>query len=434
MNIKEIDFENDTIAWICHFDSDMRNNYIIEGFYNTANLIYDNVKKSPNGIYQDDLVYPFLHIIRHTIELQLKLIIFNMYDFYNKYKADIITFDLKKYNYIKKRHNIKELYNFIKNNYFQLDDRCNEYKTTIDDIYHLIVDFIPEGDNDPYRYAEDVKGNENLSNINLVSFDNFIESLNTFKNYTESILFQIEKLNKEYELGTYYKRLSRQQIKEISLLLPNYLEWKNDCFTECKKQICKKYDISNNDFSKVIKIIQNSRWLSFYINYNRKNYDEEYALLCNMILLNLEYNSNKNNDLLDGDFNENLSCLQKKYKKILDKIKKIKLKDIVLTFAYYRMGHEILQPENFDMVIKDIETSQFSNSLEEGNTIYFIQKLTNINFIFYIMHGIYSSGDYELFFKVLVFLHKNSDFNCEELDAMQKSIQDNISKKAIKYE
>lgn len=66
MSFKQLDFENDAIAWVCHFGSDMRNHYIIEGFFNTAKLIYENVKESKSNFYDDNLVYPFLHTIRHT--------------------------------------------------------------------------------------------------------------------------------------------------------------------------------------------------------------------------------------------------------------------------------------------------------------------------------------------------------------------------------
>lgn len=33
MSFKDIDFENDAIAWVCHLGSEMRNRYIIEGFF-----------------------------------------------------------------------------------------------------------------------------------------------------------------------------------------------------------------------------------------------------------------------------------------------------------------------------------------------------------------------------------------------------------------
>ena len=46
MSYKNIDFENDCVAWVCHFGEDMRNQYISEGFFKSAELIYDSVKSS----------------------------------------------------------------------------------------------------------------------------------------------------------------------------------------------------------------------------------------------------------------------------------------------------------------------------------------------------------------------------------------------------
>lgn len=176
----------------------MRNRYIIEGFFKTANLIYGNVKKNPPYIYEDDLVYPFLHTIRHTYELQLKFIMYNMYVFYKNYKDGIIDFDEIRYNEIKLKHSIGDLYDFIKDNYYKLDELCENDRTNIELIYDLISDFIPEADLDPYRYAEDRQGNENMADITQVSFDKAVNSLQFFKEKTEAILFYIDKLDKEY--------------------------------------------------------------------------------------------------------------------------------------------------------------------------------------------------------------------------------------------
>ena len=51
---------------------------------------------------------------------------------------------------------------------------------------------------DPYRYAEDRQGNENMADITQVSFDKAVNSLQFFKEKTEAILFYIDKLDKEY--------------------------------------------------------------------------------------------------------------------------------------------------------------------------------------------------------------------------------------------
>ena len=66
MSYKSIDFENDCIAWVVHLGEEMRNHSIADGFIETAKIIYESVKEEKgNGVYKDELVYPFLHSIRH---------------------------------------------------------------------------------------------------------------------------------------------------------------------------------------------------------------------------------------------------------------------------------------------------------------------------------------------------------------------------------
>lgn len=62
-----------------------------------------------------------------------------------------------------------------------MDERCENDRTNIELIYDLISDFIPEADFDPYRYAEDRQGNENMADITQVSFDKAVNSLQIFK-------------------------------------------------------------------------------------------------------------------------------------------------------------------------------------------------------------------------------------------------------------
>ena len=56
------------------------------------------------------------------------------------------------------------------------------------------MDFIPEGDIDPYRYAEDRQGKENMANIVQVSFDNVYKSAKKFMTVTDSILNRLSTL------------------------------------------------------------------------------------------------------------------------------------------------------------------------------------------------------------------------------------------------
>lgn len=83
MLFKNIDDMNDNIGYICHLGSELRNQSIIEGFFGTSDLIIDYIGKSGN-MFKDDYIYPFLHLIRHGIELQLKTIMEEIVKFLKK--------------------------------------------------------------------------------------------------------------------------------------------------------------------------------------------------------------------------------------------------------------------------------------------------------------------------------------------------------------
>lgn len=424
MSFKDIDFENDAIAWVCHFGSEMRNRYIIEGFFKTANLIYDNIKKNQPYIYEDDLVYPFLHTIRHTYELQLKFIMYNMHVFYKKYKDSIIDFDEIRYNEIKLKHSIGDLYDFIKDNYYKLDERCENDRTNIELIYDLVSDFIPEADLDPYRYAEDRQGNENMADITQVSFDKAVNSLQIFKEKTEAILFSIDKLDKEYRLGTYFKNISRHKIYVIAKELPNFETWKDSSFDGMKNNLKQKYNLSSNELCKIINIIKQSRWLSYFIKYNRNDCSELYDLLKNCFIANI----NDKKDFQESisvsieNIKENLEQIQRKHKIHKEFLNELSIEQIVIIYTYYRMGHEILCPENFDDILQESKDQQFIDGKTVGNVNYFESKLYGQNFIDNVMSGVYSSGDYELFLMLLDFLHKETQIQCKEYDSLKNNL------------
>ncbi len=421
MSFKDIDFENDAIAWVCHFGSEMRNRYIIEGFFKTANLIYDSIKQNQPNIYEDDLVYPFLHTIRHTYELQLKFIIYNMYVFYKNYKDSIIDFDEVRYNEIKLKHSIGDLYDFIIDNYYKLDERCDNDRNNIELISELISDFIPEADLDPYRYAEDRQGNENMADITQVSFDKAFKSLQKFKEKTEAILFSIDKLDKEYRLGTYFKKISRHQIYDIAKELPDFETWKDSSFDNVRNNLKKKYSLSSNDLCKIINIIKYSRWLSYFINYNRKDYSEICDLLKKCFIENINDKKDFQEPLSNSmeNIKENLELTQRKHKIFLNGLS---IEQIVIIYTYYRMGHENLYPENFEDILQESKEQQFMGGKTEGNLNYFGSKLYGRNFIYNVMIGIYSSGDYELFLMLLEFLHNETKIQCENYDSLKNNL------------
>ena len=240
MSYKDIDFENDCVAWVCHFGKDMRNRYITDGFFKTANLIYESVKDSnKSGIYEDDLIYPFLHLIRHAYELRLKMIMDDIKVFGESFYIEGI--ENERFEKCKYSHDIGEIFGFVKDNIYKIDNRLESIiKGCLDTIGNRITDFLPEKDIDPYRYATDRDGNENLLGLNQVSFDKAIAESNDFMNASDYILFSLSNLFDEYSLGTHFKSLSRYDLYQIAIELPKYDKWKEPSFDAIKDGVKKK--------------------------------------------------------------------------------------------------------------------------------------------------------------------------------------------------
>ena len=307
-----------------------------------------------------------------------------MCDFYKKYKKGYVQFDEKTYNDIKLRHDIGNLYNFIKENYCLLDERCGEYQNIINSVYDLIDDFIPKADLDPYKYAEDRDGNENMSDITQVSFDNAYKSLNSFKEKTDCLLSFLEFLNREYELGTYYKNISRYQILLIAKELPSYDKWRDESFNEIKNIIKKEYSLkSNNNLWDILDIIKNSRWLSYYIDYNRPDYSMKIELLKKCIEFNIEISDDEEKPISVSDIDlKRIQTYNKKKKEFADSLSNEKIVEI---YTYYRMGHELIAPEKYDEILNESKSILFDDGKNTRENNYFASKLTAHGFIDNIM-------------------------------------------------
>ena len=398
-------FTNDIIGWVPHYGREMRDQRIVEGFFNTANLIYENLIRQLNN-YGDEYIYPFLHSIRHTYEVQLKLVIFKMHEFYIKYKKGCISFGEKTYEDIKYTHDIGKLYDFINKNFFLLDVNKKKKKTVIKSIYNLIKDFLPEKEQDPYRYSEDRAGKENLSDLNQVPFKHYVNSLNKFKNKSDILIFFLDELDKNYKLNTYYKNISRYQITLIAKELPNYNKWKLNSFDETKTTLKRKYSLSSKDLTQIIEIIKKSRWLSYYIDYSRKDFSKQAKLITKCFKIITKEEKEKKRKKIDA---------------FIDKLTKEEMIDI---YTYYLMGREEYSPENYDEALEDSK-NLFKEGKTRGNISYFREKFNGSRFVFFIMCGIFQSGDYELYLKLLNWIQKNTKIDCVYFNGLKTTLEKN---------
>jgi len=86
----------------------------------------------------------------------------------------------------------------------------------------------------------------------------------------DDLIHLIDLLIDEYKLDTFTSKLSRAQIFNFAKLLPPHHEWSETSFQEIKEDLKLKYNLSNNDFSKILNHIKNNYELSHKIG-SKKN-------------------------------------------------------------------------------------------------------------------------------------------------------------------
>ncbi len=132
--------------------------------------------------------------------------------------------------------------------------------------------------------------------------------------------------------------------------MTNFETWKDSSFDGVKNNLKQKYNLSSNELCKIINIIKQSRWLSYFIKYNRNDCSELYDLLKKCFIANI----NDKKDFQESipvsmeNIKENLEQPQRKHKIHKEFLNELSIEQIVIIYTYYRMGHEILCPENFD--------------------------------------------------------------------------------------
>ena len=243
---------------------------IAEGFKQSVDIMYSTLTNKTkfnelSGIFVsiDLLVYPFWFNSRHAIELYLKLAIKRLKWVWDKKKTQLTNEQDKEYSKAIKSHNI-EVLSHIFSNLVKIDPNTNEAFQEIHHFGDIIKDYFFDDKSDAFRYTHKENNIDiNLSDkstINLsVLYDKFIHiftALDWFINYV------FDNVKDDYDTGTFTNKASRNQISEISKLLPNVDKWTTAEFEKSKIEICSRYSLSSNDFAKIVSIIKEHREFS----------------------------------------------------------------------------------------------------------------------------------------------------------------------------
>lgn len=302
------------------------------GYYEATSELIKSIKKSPANI--DLLIYPIVYSARHTIELFLKNQLFKLKYINSKVKGRKVE------SKIKRIHFINELWEEYKN----LTTVDKRYEPHINDLAEYIFDFIDvDNTGETFRYPYDHDNTRHLSDLTCINIEIFESRFKKLYELIDDIGHLTDFLIDEYEEGTVIKGLSRQQIKEIALKLPEKKEWENIEFITKKKEILNEYDISSNTFSKVLSFIQTHKEFSSHIGLEIPLSEITPDELKEYITLYYKYHQ----DVKKGDHIET----KNDYTNII--CKKLTPRTIQSLSALFDIGYFHLYPEAYERILKE---------------------------------------------------------------------------------
>ncbi|MCP3721265.1 hypothetical protein [Paraburkholderia sp. CNPSo 3281] len=218
------------------------------GFANAAQVLLEQVL-SHRGLKHptDTFVYPICFNMRHAIELYIKAAIDSLRPLvHHAYCLPDID--------VQTSHDIGKLWRYFKEHAVALDWR---YKTVIEPLDTAISDFAAvDATGQVFRYPFGRENQKHLTELAIINlgvlwrkFPKLIADLKTLN-------YQADFLGDEYRHRSYTARLSRFDLVCISYRLPPRAAWGTEAFDVAKAEIRAHFDISSNEFSRAVRLIE----------------------------------------------------------------------------------------------------------------------------------------------------------------------------------
>lgn len=203
----------------------------------------------------DIIVYPIVYSARHWIELFLKHHLQLIAHIYKAYNSDFSYSMLSTHEISVLWKNFKKL--------ASVDPRYSELVSKIDS--HL-SEYIEVDDNgEAFRYPIANNNKKYLTDLHCINLQDFAIRFSQLKKLFNNLECLNEFLWEEYNQKSVAGNLSRDRVKIIAKELPQISEWSNKKFSDIKKKIINRHNISSNTLSKVISLIKLHREFSMMI-------------------------------------------------------------------------------------------------------------------------------------------------------------------------
>lgn len=196
-------------------------------------------------VYQDALIYPICFNARHHIELFLK----------RQIRRVAALRDAEVDESILGGHELGKLLEKLNALCESVDRRLPRYLEPLKAAITVFAEVDPTGQTFRYRHSiDDHLHLEHLQHINLAQLEGALKDL--FAG-TEEFERQSDALVYEYGQGTTTPELSREELNELAMALPERSEWATSSrFDEVKGDILNRLGLSGKAFSRAVELIQ----------------------------------------------------------------------------------------------------------------------------------------------------------------------------------
>lgn len=219
-----------------------------EGFANAANVLLEQVLENRGLKHSTDtFVYPICFNMRHAVELYLKAAIGV---FPSLVHHDIRLADID----VETSHNIGRLWNYFKEHAAKIDRR---YLDLIAQLDRGIADFAEvDATGQVFRYPFDTDNQKHLTQLAIINLGVLWKKFKLLVEKLKDLNRLGARLVDEYRYKTYTANLSRFDLICVAYSLPPRADWPTSVFTDAKNDICSRFGLSGQEFSKAVKIIE----------------------------------------------------------------------------------------------------------------------------------------------------------------------------------
>jgi hypothetical protein len=199
---------------------------------------------------RDTLAMPILYNARHAIELSLKFAINELH------RIGVIT----------TRHvpNHDILSHWIHLHDAKVGDTALRSLVTDLEPYVLSLARIDD-DGQELRYPTNQNGKKSLDNIAIVNLLHIRRSLEAMSDVLTNLKYRIFNFVAERDTGAFTLECSRRDLITVASMLGDHASWVDDSFNDKKASIREQFGLSNNQFSRAVDKIRESRPLAALI-------------------------------------------------------------------------------------------------------------------------------------------------------------------------